>query len=137
MNFILNIIDKKLPFGIISVMIKIIIRFFVSKKSIQKIIEIPPDLSEFHERPTPRLITGLLLMGFSYLIGWPAVATLVFMASRLNEPLIAVIGCPAIYGFSHVIFFAGALLARAPHYMGVLSKYALGILFRKLIQYTS
>jgi molybdate transport system substrate-binding protein len=99
---------------------------------IRGILEHPADLAEFRERPTPRLIAGLILMGFSYLIGWPAVAALSILAVWLNEPLIAVIGGPATYGLSHVVFFAGAWLARAPHYLGLLIRYAMGSLLRRL-----
>jgi hypothetical protein len=120
---------------IVSAMIRKIINGLSETKYIRGILEHPADLSEFRERPTPRLITGLILMGFSYLIGWPAVAALIFLAARLNEPLIAVIGCPATYGLSYVVFFAGAWLARAPHYMEILARYALGALLRKLFRY--
>lgn len=105
-------------------------------KYIRGILEHPSDVSEFRERPTPRLIAGLILMGFSYLIGWPAVAALSILAIRLHKPLIAVIGCPAIYGFSCVVFFVGAWLARAPHYLGLLTRHAIGLLFRKLLRHT-
>ena len=81
-------------------------------KYIREILENPADLSEFRERPTPRLITGLVLMGFSYIIGWPAVAALGILAGWLREPLIAVIGCPTIYGLSCVVFLVGAWLAQ-------------------------
>ena len=100
-------------------------------KYIRGILEHPADLAEFRERPTPRLIAGLILMGFSYLIGWPAVAALSILAVWLNEPLIAVIGCPATYGFSYVVFIAGAWLARAPHYLELLTRYAIGALLRR------
>ena len=103
-------------------------------KHIRDILEYPADLKEFRERPTPRLIAGLILMGLSYLIGWPAVAALIFLAARMQEPLIAAIGCPVTYGFSYVVFIAGAWLARAPHYMGLLARYALGAIFRKLLR---
>ena len=99
-------------------------------KYIREVLEHPADLSEFRERPTPRLIAGLILMGFSYLIGWPAVAALTVLAVWFREPLIAVIGCPATYGLSHLVFLAGAWLARAPHYMGLLARYAIGKLLR-------
>ena len=96
-------------------------------------IENPADLSEFREKPTPRLIAGLFLMGFSYVLGWPAVAAFSIMAVYFKEPMIAVIGCPATYGLSHLVFFGGALLARAPHYMHLLVRYSVGKLFRKLL----
>jgi len=103
------------------------------KESVRSLLEQPVDLSEFRERPTPRLIAGLFLMGFSYLLGWPAVAAFGMLAVHRQEPLIAVIGGPAIYGLSCVVFLVGAWLSRAPHYLNVLSRYALGKLFRRLL----
>ncbi|MDD5722778.1 MAG: hypothetical protein PHY29_03460 [Syntrophales bacterium] len=100
---------------------------------IRKILDPPADLSEFKEHPTPRLIFGLILMGFSYLMGWPAVAALSILAIRLHEPLVAVIGCPTTYGLSYVVFIVGAWFARAPHYLGVLARYAAQRLLRKLL----
>ena len=71
------------------------------------------DLSSLRRRPTPREWTGLGLVGVSYLIGWPAVGLLALIAYRLGEPLILVVGGPSIYGFSHVVFWAGSWLAGA------------------------
>jgi len=110
-----------------------IAKYLAGKKYIREILANPVDLSEFKERPTPRLITGLILMGFSYVIGWPAVAALAALAVWLNEPLIAIIGCPTTYGLSYVIFIIGAWLARAPHYMGTLARYTIQIFLRKLL----
>jgi len=113
-------------------MIRKIAEFLAGTKLIREALDHPTDLSEFKKRPTPRLITGLVLMGFSYIMGWPAVTALSMIAVYLQEPLIAIIGCPTIYGFSCVVFFIGALLARAPHYTGLMTKYAIGKLFLKL-----
>jgi len=123
-----------LTLRIVSAMFQKLIGRLAKNKHIRDILEYPADLKEFRERPTPRLIAGLILMGLSYLIGWPAVAALIFLAARMQEPLIAAIGCPVTYGFSYVVFIAGAWLARAPHYMGLLARYALGALFRKLLR---
>lgn len=108
-------------------------QYLTGKKFIINILENPADLSEFKERPTPRVITGLILMGFSYVIGWPAVAALGIVTVWLKEPLIAIIGCPTIYGLSHVVFIVGAWLSRAPHYMGTLVRYTIQRLLRKLL----
>jgi hypothetical protein len=110
-----------------------IAKYLAGKKYIIKILENPADLSEFKERPTPRVITGLILMGFSYIIGWPAVAALGFLAVWLKEPLIAIIGCPTIYGLSQVVFIIGAWLSRAPHYMGIMMRYATQRFLKKLL----
>jgi hypothetical protein len=115
-------------------MIRKIAGILAETKSIRVILEHPADLSEFRERPTPRLIAGLILMAFSYLIGWPAIIALSMLAVYLQEPLIAIIGGPTTYGVSCVVFLIGAWFARAPHYMGVVTRYAIGKLFLKLLR---
>lgn len=114
-------------------MIRKIAALLAERKSIRNILEHPTDLSEFRERPTPRLIAGLILMGLSYIMGWPAVAVLGMFAVYLREPLVAVIGGPIAYGLSCVVFLVGAWLARAPHYLGILTRYATGKLFLRLL----
>jgi len=93
-------------------MIRKIAGILAETKSIRGILEHPADLSEFRERPTPQLIAGLILIGFSYLIGWPAVTALSILAVYLQEPLIAIIGCPTTYGFSCVFFYRRLVLPR-------------------------
>lgn len=93
----------------------------------------PADLNEFRERPTLRLITGLVLMTLSFIMGWPAVAALSAMAVYYREPLIAVIGCPTTYALSYVVFIVGAWLSRAPHYMNIVMMYALQSLLKKIL----
>ncbi len=110
-----------------------IAEYLAGRKYIVEILENPTDLSEFSERPTTRLITGLSLMGLSYVIGWPAVAALSGLAVWCREPLIAIIGCPTTYILSYVVFIAGAWLSRAPHYMGILARYTMQIFLRKLL----
>jgi hypothetical protein len=110
-----------------------IAKYLARKKYIIEILENPTDLSEFKERPTPRLITGLILMGLSYVIGWPAVAALSVLAVWFQEPMIAVIGCPTTYALSYVVFIVGAWLARAPHYMGTLARYTIQFFLKKLL----
>ena len=122
------------PLGRYVSMIRKIARILAETKSIREILDHPEDLSEFRERPTPQLIAGLILMGFSYVIGWPAVTVLTILAVYWNEPLIAIIGAPATYGVSCVVFLIGAWFARAPHYIGVVTRYAIGKLFLKLLR---
>jgi len=110
-----------------------IAKYLVGRKYIIEILDNPTDLSEFKERPTKRLITGLILMGLSYIIGWPAVAALGALAAWFREPMIAVIGCPTTYGLSYLVFIVGAWLARAPHYMGTLARYTIQFFLRKLL----
>lgn len=108
-------------------------RYLAGKKFIRKIMAEPADLSEFQERPTPRLIGGLILMAFSFMIGWPAIFALSVLAVWFHEPLIFVIGGPLAYALSCVVFLIGAWLARTPHYMNILTRYALQNLIKKII----
>jgi hypothetical protein len=110
-----------------------IAQYLAGKKYVKEMLDHPADLSEFKERMTPRLITGLILMALSFIIGWPAVAALSVLAVWFKEPLIAVIGCPTIYALSYVVFIIGAWLSRAPHYMGILARYTIQSFLRKLI----
>lgn len=73
------------------------------------------DLGPFREKPGGRVIAGIVLMGFSYVIGWPAVALLGAVAIYLREPLIVIIGGPLTYGLSHLVFLAGLYLAGAEY----------------------
>ena len=71
------------------------------------------DLSAFKEKPSPRIIAGLLAIMISYIIGWPAVAALGFLALKLHEPWIVVVGGPLTYGLSHLVFMLGMYLCGA------------------------
>ncbi|HPD56190.1 MAG TPA: hypothetical protein P5294_09300 [Smithellaceae bacterium] len=105
--------------------------YLIQKKSISKMMENPVDLSQLRQRPTKRMIWGWILMAFSYVIGWPAVAALGVLAVWYKEPLIAVIGGPTIYVISCLVFILGAWLAHAPQHLGTLTKYASQAFIRK------
>jgi len=105
--------------------------YLIQKKSISKMMENPVDLSQLRQRPTKRMIWGWILMAFSYVIGWPAVAAFGVLAVWYKEPLIAVIGGPTIYVISCLVFIFGAWLARAPQHLGTLTKFAIQSFVRK------
>jgi hypothetical protein len=73
------------------------------------------DLTAFKQRPSARTIMGVSLIGFSYVIGWPAVGALSALAVYLQKPLVAIIGGPLTYGLSHLVFLAGMYLAGAEY----------------------
>jgi len=68
------------------------------------------DLGAFKEKPSGAVLAGLALLGFSYVIGWPAVAGLGAVAIYLKKPIIAVVGGPLTYGLSHLVFLVGMYL---------------------------
>jgi peptidoglycan/xylan/chitin deacetylase (PgdA/CDA1 family) len=89
------------------------------------------DLSAMRAKPTLRIWIGLGLMGFSYIIGWPAVGFLAWISYRLQEPLIVIVGGPATYGLSHLVFLAGFYLAGV-HYAQILLRWAARSLVERL-----
>jgi hypothetical protein len=56
------------------------------------------------------------------------------LAVYYREPLIIVIGGPLTYGFSHLVFLAGASLV-GTQYARILMKYATKVLFRKILRH--
>ena len=86
-----------------------------STRFVQKAIADKADLSPFKERPSPRAMAGIVAIGISYIIGWPAVALLGVVSIRLEKPMIAIIGGPLTYGLSHLVFILGMYLAGADY----------------------
>jgi hypothetical protein len=79
----------------------------------RKALDEKADLSPFREKPSARILVGIFLMAFSYVIGWPAVALFGILSIYLSQPLIIILGGPAIYGTSHLVFLTGMYLAGA------------------------
>ncbi len=112
------------------------------KKIIRKISETPyvqsavkekADLSAFKERPNLRIIMGLIAIGVSYIIGWPGVSFMGFLAAYFHEPMILVVGGPLIYGLSHLVFLLGMYLAGAK-YTRIFMKWATRMAVEKFLE---
>ena len=86
-----------------------------STRFVQKAIADKADLSPFKERPSPRAMVGIVAIGISYIIGWPAVALLGVISIHLGKPMIAIIGGPLTYGLSHLVFILGMYLEGADY----------------------
>ena len=71
------------------------------------------DLSAFKGKPSLKVTLGITAIVISYIIGWPAVALLGFLAACYGRPAIVVVGGPLIYGLSHLVFLLGMYLAGA------------------------
>ena len=90
------------------------------------------DLSPFKEKPDLRVYTGIFLIGFSYIIGWPLISGLGIFSIYMKEPLIIVIGGPLAYGISHLVFWIGMYLAGAK-YAKIFSKWFVRVLIEKMV----
>ena len=69
------------------------------------------DLSAFKDRPSLGVKLGIGIVLFSYVIGWPAVAVLGYLAVALDKGWLIAIGGPLVYGFSHLVFLLGIYLS--------------------------
>ncbi len=97
---------------------------------VQRALAAPPD-PMFHRRPSARIVAGLILVGASYILGWPAIAGLAAAAAWLRQPKLLV-GGPVLYGFSWLVFAIGLALIGSK---SVSAGRALGLaLVRKLAQ---
>lgn len=92
----------------------------------------PVELSALRKRPTKRVWVGVFLAAFAYVIGWPVILLLGYLAYYFQEPLVVVIGGPVAYGISHLTFLAGAYLAGAD-YVRIFMRWATRRLFEKLL----
>lgn len=92
-----------------------LVKKFAETRFVREAVADRADLSAFKERPSPKVLAGIFAIGFSYLIGWPAVGALGTLSIYLGKPLIAVIGGPVTYGLSHLVFLLGMYLAGADY----------------------
>lgn len=75
---------------------------------------------------------GLILIGFSYIIGLPAVIALGILAVWVKKPLVAVVGGPLIYAISTIIFFIGVRLA-GKKYFQVFFRWVVRVILEKIL----
>jgi hypothetical protein len=92
-----------------------IIQKIVETRYVRSAIEDKADLSTFKKKPSVRVVIGISIIGFSYIIGWPAVGALGMLSIYLEKPLIVAIGGPLTYGLSHLVFLLGMYLAGADY----------------------
>ena len=100
---------------------------------VRKAIEEKADLSAFKQKPSARVLLGIFLIGFSYVIGWPAIGALALVAVYLHKPLVVIIGGPLAYGLSHLVFLTGMYLAGVK-YTGIFLRWATRVVMEKLLE---
>nr|WP_321400452.1 hypothetical protein [uncultured Desulfobacter sp.] len=84
---------------------------------VRKAIEDKADLSAFREKPSVKVLAGVFAIAFSYVLGWPMVGLMGIISLKTGNPWFTVIGGPAFYGLSHLVFMAGMVLSGAEYSM--------------------
>jgi hypothetical protein len=95
-------------------------------------IEDHADLAAIREKPTPSMIAGIIMIGFSYIIGLPAVIAMSVIAVWVKKPLVAVIGGPLIYAISTIIFIIGIKLT-GKTYFHIFCRWLVRIILEKIL----
>jgi hypothetical protein len=99
----------------------------------RKAIREKTDLTSFKERPSKRFLTGVGLMLFSYVLGWPMVGLFSVLAAYFQNPGL-LIGGPLSYGFSHLVFLSGLYVAGRDsfRYVEIFTLWSLRMLVERL-----
>jgi hypothetical protein len=103
---------------------------FIGKAIVEK-----ADLSAFKKRPNVRVVCGVTAIGLSYVIGWPMIALLGALSIYAERPAIVLIGGPAAYILSHLVFLLGMYLAGA-RYSWIFLRWLTRITMLKLMKAT-
>ena len=112
--------------------LKKIAHYFARKSFCRTAIDEHADLSAFKENPSRSIVTGLILIAFSYTIGLPTVVAFGAIAASMNKPLIGIIGGALIYGISTLMFFIGLKMAGTKYFM-VLNRWLSRIILEKIL----
>jgi hypothetical protein len=100
---------------------------------VQNALDENTDLSAFKEKPSLKVIIGVLAICFSYIIGWPLIAFFSFLSIYLDQPIVIIIGGPTAYVFSHIVFIWGMYLAGA-RYSWIFLRWLTRIAMLKLLK---
>ena len=106
--------------------------YFARKEYCRSAIEEKADLSAIREKPTPKILVGLVLIAFSYVIGLPAVVALGVIAVWIRKPLVVIIGGPLIYAVSTIVFIVGIRMA-GDKYFRVFSRWLVRVVLEKIM----
>jgi hypothetical protein len=82
-------------------------RWILGTRVVQRALATPVD-PMLLSRPPARIMVGLLLLGASYILCWPAIIALGSIAAWLRQPKLLLAG-PVLYGLSWLVFAVGLI----------------------------
>ena len=109
-----------------------LIKKFAETEFVRSAIRDKADLSAFNERPSFGTLFGVFLIVLSYVLAWPTISVLGYLAAIYSRPLLVVVGGPVMYGLSHLVFITGMYLAGARYSM-IVFRWATRKAMQKLI----
>jgi len=91
------------------------------------------DLSAFKAKPSFRIVLGMALVLFSYVMAWPTIAVLGYLAVVHDNAWLIAVGGPLLYGLSHLVFLVGMYLA-GYDYTKIFLRWATRVLMERWMQ---
>ncbi|NLN61156.1 MAG: hypothetical protein GX147_10800 [Deltaproteobacteria bacterium] len=112
-------------------LIKNIAARLAQKDAIRKAIAEGSDCRVYTNRSRLRM-AGLFLMFISYVICWPVIAALGWLAYRIELSMIVIVGGPVVYAVASLVFFIGLYLAGKDYAEAVIKRLIKGLFERIL-----
>lgn len=106
--------------------------YLARKKYCKAAIDDHADLTAIQDKPTPSVITGLILIAFSYVIGLPAVVALGVLAVSMGKPMVGIIGGAVIYAISTILFILGIKMA-GKKYVQMFFRWVVRVVLEKIL----
>jgi hypothetical protein len=106
--------------------------YFARTEYCRAAIEERADLSSMKEKPTPKIMVGLILIAFSYTIGLPTTLAITAIVGRLKGPLAGVIVGGVVYAISTILFFIGIKMA-GEKYFHLFSRWLIRVVLEKIL----
>lgn len=73
------------------------------------------DLAIFRQKPSARVVFGVIFIIASYLLCWPVIGIFGLLAISAGQPLWVVLGGPVTWAVSHLVCMFGLYLAGMEH----------------------
>ncbi len=106
--------------------------YLARKKYCKSAIEDKADLLAIREKPTVKMIIGLVLIGLSYTIGLPTVLAFGVLATSMGRPTLGFVGGVVIYGISTLMFIIGVKMA-GQKYVQVFCRWLVRVVLEKIL----
>lgn len=71
----------------------------------------PVDRAELTKKPPPKVLLGIILIAFSFIIGWPMVGFFAYLAFLYDKAMLLFIGGFSTYILSWIVWAIGTYLA--------------------------
>ncbi|MFW6401852.1 MAG: hypothetical protein ACOCY5_04225 [Desulfohalobiaceae bacterium] len=90
-------------------------RLLMRREFVRSAVKEKADLSLFKQKPSKKILLGLICIAVSYIICWPVISALGVFAVYIEQPELVLIGGPLIWTAAHFLCMFGTYLAGVEH----------------------